>query len=80
MPFRGDHSYKYSGFFSLFGCCRLPLPHLERHSVKTIQRFSAAARPSHPAHDLIPTAEVARLMTSPRPISFSEMKPGSRIR
>jgi len=64
---------------SLFKCRGL-LPHLERRPAKTNQRFSAAARRSHPAQGLIPTANVARLTTSPRPTSFSMMKPGSRIR
>src|SRR4030095_11832622 len=48
------------------------------HPVKVIQWLSAAARPSHPAHGLIPIAEVARLMTSPRLTSFSVTKPGRR--
>src|SRR5438067_4237488 len=54
--------------------------YLERRPVKTNKRFSAAARRSHPAQALIPTALVARLMTSPRPTSFSVTKPGRRIR
>ena len=52
----------------------------ECHPVKTNQRLSAAARRSHPAQGLIPIALVARLITSPRPTSFSVTKPGRRIR
>src|SRR5262249_6194192 len=47
---------------------------------KTIHRFSAAARRVHPPQGLIPTAYVAFLIASPRPISSSEMNPGSRTR
>jgi hypothetical protein len=43
------------------------------------QRFNAAARDSQPPHGLIPTYDVARLITSPKPISFSVKNPGSLI-
>jgi hypothetical protein len=65
-------------FRYLFGCHSRR--YFECHPVKTNHRLSAAARLSHPPHGLIPTAEVARLMTSPSPTSFSVIKPGSRIR
>src|SRR5262245_38059731 len=48
--------------------------------VKTTQRLSAAARRSHPPQGLIPMAEVARLITSPRPTSSSVINPGRRAR
>ena len=52
----------------------------ERPFVKTSQRLSAAARWLHPPQGLIPMYDVARLITSPRPISLSERKPGRRTR
>jgi hypothetical protein len=48
------------------------------YRVNLIHWFSAAARCSHCPHGLIPNADVARLITSPRPISFSFKNPGSR--
>src|SRR5882724_10507217 len=45
---------------------------------KPNQRLSVAARRSQPPQGLIPMAYVARLMTSPRPISSSVMNPGRR--
>jgi hypothetical protein len=45
------------------------LNHLERWPVKTIHRLSAAARRRQPPHGFIPAADVARLITSPSPIS-----------
>src|SRR6185369_6191932 len=46
----------------------------------TSQRLSAAARRAQLPQGLIPTIEVARLMTSPRPISSSLTNPGNRAR
>jgi hypothetical protein len=43
----------------------------------TNQLFNTAARASQPPHGVIPRYEVARLITSPRPISFSFKNPGS---
>ena len=45
----------------------------------TNQRFSVAARALQPPHEGIPTYDVARLITSPMPISFSFKNPGSLI-
>src|SRR5215469_911027 len=53
---------------------------LSSYRVKRTQRLSAAARFSQPVHGLIPIAYVIRLITSPRPISSSLMKPGKRMR
>ena len=50
------------------------------YRVKRIHRLSAAARFSQPVHGLIPIAYVIFLITSPRPISSSLMKPGRRMR
>ena len=46
------------------------------YRVKTTQRFSAAARRPQPPQGRIPTEYVARLITSPRPISSSLTNPG----
>ena len=75
-----DFSFVVSILFFLL-CQFLGLQgYLDCRPVKTNQRLSAAARRSQPAQGLIPIALVARLMTSPRPTSFSVTKPGRRTR
>jgi len=56
------------------GACRSLPPHLRGTSITRL--LSASARLAQPPHGLNPTMLVARLITSPRPISSSTMKPG----
>jgi hypothetical protein len=53
---------------------------LRNQRVKIIQRFNAVERLSHDIHGVIPRYVVARLITSPKPISSSVMNPGMRMR
>jgi hypothetical protein len=53
------------------------MTYLRRQGENTIQRFNLAARSLQPPQGWMPTAEVARLMTSPRPMSWSLTNPGS---
>src|SRR5256885_16566336 len=54
--------------------------YLGRRPEKVSQRLRAAALCSQLPQGLMPIADVARLITSPRPMSSSLMKPGRRAR
>jgi hypothetical protein len=49
-----------------------------RRGLKTTRRFSLSARWAQPGQGRIPMSVVARLSTSPNPISLSATKPGKR--